>query len=142
MRYRSLVLVFILCLSGVSGAAERVPLRLATLEYPPYITETERGPQGLVVDVVKAAFARIGQPIPLDERWKVRQNGIHLGAARYACVGHDPSRKMREIQNRLGYAPPPGLSICEALRGRFPSRRRWPFTIAFPVFARVHRRGG
>lgn len=35
MRYRSLVLVFILCLSGVSGAAEHAPLRLATLEYPP-----------------------------------------------------------------------------------------------------------
>ena len=66
MHYRSLVLVFILCLSGVSGAAERVPLRLATLEYPPYITETERGPQGLVVDVVKAAFARIGQPILIE----------------------------------------------------------------------------
>lgn len=66
MRYRSFVLVFILCLSGMSGAAERAPLRLATLEYPPYITETESGPQGLVVDVVKAAFARIGQPILIE----------------------------------------------------------------------------
>ena len=39
MRYRSLVLVFILCLSGVSGAAERAPLRLATLEYPPLTSQ-------------------------------------------------------------------------------------------------------
>jgi len=66
MRYRSFILVFILCLCGVSGAAERAPLRLATLEYPPYITETERGAQGLVVDVVNAAFARIGQPILIE----------------------------------------------------------------------------
>lgn len=66
MRYRSLVLAFALCLTGVSGAAERVPLRLATLEYPPYITETERGAQGLVVDVVNAAFARIDQPIQIE----------------------------------------------------------------------------
>ena len=66
MRYRSLILAFILCLSGMSAAAERAPLRLATLEYPPYITETERGAQGLVVDVVKAAFARIGQPILIE----------------------------------------------------------------------------
>jgi len=66
MRYRSFILVFILCLSGMSAAAERAPLRLATLEYPPYITETERGAQGLVVNVVKAAFARIGQPIVIE----------------------------------------------------------------------------
>ena len=66
MHYRSLVLVFVLCLSGMSAAAERVPLRLVTLEYPPYITETERGAQGLVVDVVNAAFARIGQPIQIE----------------------------------------------------------------------------
>lgn len=66
MRYRTLILLFSLCLSGVSGAAERAPLRLATLEYPPYITETERGAQGLVVDVVNAAFARIGQPILIE----------------------------------------------------------------------------
>lgn len=66
MRYRSFVLAFILCLVGASATAGSEPLRLATLEYPPYITETTDGAQGLVVDVVKAAFARIGQPIQIE----------------------------------------------------------------------------
>ena len=47
-------------------SAEEPPLRLATLEYPPYITSTERGPQGLVVDIVSAAFLRMGQPIQIE----------------------------------------------------------------------------
>lgn len=66
MPYRSLVLAFFLCLLAVPATAERAPLRLATLEYPPYIRETERGARGLVVEVVEAAFARIGQPIQIE----------------------------------------------------------------------------
>lgn len=38
-------------------------LRLATLEYPPYITLTAQGPQGLAVNIVNTAFARLGQPV-------------------------------------------------------------------------------
>lgn len=41
-------------------------LRLATLEYPPYITNTDQGAQGLAVDIVKTAFSRIGRSIRIE----------------------------------------------------------------------------
>ena len=63
--WRSILTSFLVFLS-VPCAAEDAPLRLATLEYPPYITNTERGAQGLVVDVVNMAFSRIGQPIQIE----------------------------------------------------------------------------
>ena len=56
----------LLALVGSPGAADEQPLRLATLEYPPYITQVNQQPQGLVVDIVKTAFARIGQPIHIE----------------------------------------------------------------------------
>ena len=66
MRYQGFVLALVLCTSCLSAIAGSAPLRLATLKYPPYITETKAGAQGLVVDVVEAAFARIGQPIQIE----------------------------------------------------------------------------
>jgi polar amino acid transport system substrate-binding protein len=46
--------------------AAETSLRLATLEYPPYIFATEQGAQGLTVDIVKTAFARMGQSIIIE----------------------------------------------------------------------------
>ena len=40
-------------------------LLLATLEYPPYVMNTDYGAQGLTVDIVSAAFARMDQPISI-----------------------------------------------------------------------------
>jgi polar amino acid transport system substrate-binding protein len=71
MRCRRLTLASIL-LTSVSlifcppVLAADPPLRLATLEYPPYITETEQGAQGLAVDIVRTAFARMGHPIVIE----------------------------------------------------------------------------
>ena len=56
---------FLWFLGQPAWAADRT-IRLATLEYPPYITHTEQGAQGLAVDIAGAAFARIGQPIAIE----------------------------------------------------------------------------
>jgi polar amino acid transport system substrate-binding protein len=66
MQYWRSILTSFLVFLIAPCAAEEQPLRLATLEYPPYITNTERGAQGLVVDVVNMAFSRIGQPIQIE----------------------------------------------------------------------------
>ena len=57
------IILSMLCWPGWASAAD---LRLATLEYPPYIMNTDRGAQGLKIDIVSTAFARIGQPIAID----------------------------------------------------------------------------
>lgn len=55
----TVLVAFLLALSGTRCVADGMPLQLATLEYPPYITEVDQQPQGFVVDIVKTAFARI-----------------------------------------------------------------------------------
>jgi polar amino acid transport system substrate-binding protein len=57
-----MVLLLELVLSPLSMALEP-RLDLGTMNYPPYIVNGERGAQGLVVNIVRTAFARIGQPI-------------------------------------------------------------------------------
>ena len=59
-------LLFALLLFCQQGMATDSTIRLATLEYPPYITNTDQGAQGLAVDIVAAAFARVGRPIKID----------------------------------------------------------------------------
>lgn len=59
-------IAFLLALVGTPCVADGQPLQLATLEYPPYITQLNQQPQGFVVDIVKTAFARIGQPIQIE----------------------------------------------------------------------------
>jgi len=66
MQYWCSILALFLAFMGAPCAAEEPPLRLATLEYPPYITQVDRHAEGLVVDVVNAAFSRIGQPIQIE----------------------------------------------------------------------------
>jgi len=66
MHYWSSILVSFLLFFGAPCAAEKPALRLATLEYPPYITNADQKAQGLVVDVVNTAFSRIGQPIRIE----------------------------------------------------------------------------
>lgn len=65
MRHWCLIPALLLILGPPCVAAER-PLRLATLEYPPYISDTEQGAQGLAVDIVNAAFSRIGRSIKIE----------------------------------------------------------------------------
>ena len=60
------ILGLLLALVSTQGVAGAPPLQLATLEYPPYITQVDRRPKGSVVDIVKTAFARIGQPIQIE----------------------------------------------------------------------------
>lgn len=62
----AVLVAFLLALAGARCVAEGQPLRLATLEYPPYITQVDQQAQGFVVDIVKTAFARIGQPIQIE----------------------------------------------------------------------------
>lgn len=66
MRYLCLILALTLLIPSQPGMAADPPLRLATLEYPPYISNTEQGAQGLTVDIVKTAFSRIGQPVKIE----------------------------------------------------------------------------
>lgn len=66
MQYWRSILTLFLAFLSAPCAAEESPLRLATLEYPPYITQVDGHAQGLVVDVVNAAFARIGRPIQIE----------------------------------------------------------------------------
>ena len=60
------ILMSLFVFLGAPWVAQTPPLRLATLEYPPYITEVDKRAQGLVVDVVNTAFARIGQPFQIE----------------------------------------------------------------------------
>jgi polar amino acid transport system substrate-binding protein len=66
MRYWRLILASFLLIFHPLCMAEDTALRLATLEYPPYITNTGQGAQGLAVDLVTTAFSRIGQSIKIE----------------------------------------------------------------------------
>ena len=69
MRFPKLVhaiILFVLAWPSWANWASAAELRLATLEYPPYIMNTDHGARGLTIDIVSAAFARIGQPISID----------------------------------------------------------------------------
>ena len=59
-------IVFLLGFVGTPSVADEQLLQLATLEYPPYITQVDQKPQGFVVDIVETAFARIGRPIQIE----------------------------------------------------------------------------
>lgn len=61
-------LVFWCLLAGLLPArlgAHADPLRIATLEYPPYIQQSGNEPRGPAVELVRAAFARISQPVSI-----------------------------------------------------------------------------
>ena len=60
------ITVLLLWATALSAANGEPPLRLVTLEYPPYIKQTGNEAQGLTVDIVKEAFARIGKPIAIE----------------------------------------------------------------------------
>lgn len=66
MRYGTLVLASLLLIFRLPCMAADTALHLATLEYPPYITNTAQGAQGLAVDIVNTAFSRIGQSIKIE----------------------------------------------------------------------------
>ena len=66
VRYWSLVLTSFLLIFPLPCMAADTALKLATLEYPPYITNTAQGAKGLAVDIVNTAFSRIGQPIMIE----------------------------------------------------------------------------
>jgi polar amino acid transport system substrate-binding protein len=46
--------------------SEPAPLKIATLDYPPYIINTDGQASGLVVEIVREAFRRSGQAIEID----------------------------------------------------------------------------
>ena len=60
MRSFLLIVLVGLLVARLACAADVGSVRLATLEYPPYVTETAQGAQGATVEIVKTAFARIG----------------------------------------------------------------------------------
>lgn len=66
MRHPCLILAFPLLISCPTGMVVDSLLRLATLEYPPYIINTAQGAQGLTVDIVSTAFSRMGQAIKIE----------------------------------------------------------------------------
>lgn len=51
------------CRPGLAGEPR---LRLATLEYPPYIINSGQGPSGLTVEIVRSVFARMNQPLEIE----------------------------------------------------------------------------
>lgn len=55
----------ILAASIATGETDAGELLLATLEYPPYVMNTDYGAQGLTVDIVSVAFARMGQAVSI-----------------------------------------------------------------------------
>ena len=95
MRYWSLILGALLSIFCPPCMAADTPLRLATLEYPPYIINTELGPRGLAVDIVSTAFARIGRPIK-TELFPVARGQIRLlngDADAYFSIKKTPERE-------------------------------------------------
>ena len=66
MQHWCSILTLFLVFQVAPSAAQEPPLRVATLEYPPYITQVDEHAKGLVVDVVNEAFARIGRPIQIE----------------------------------------------------------------------------
>ena len=95
MRYWSLILAAFLSIFRAPCMAAETPLRLATLEYPPYIMNTDQGPQGLAVDIVRTAFSRIGRPIK-TELFPVARGQIRLlsgDADAYFSIKKTPERE-------------------------------------------------
>jgi polar amino acid transport system substrate-binding protein len=81
--------------SGRPVLAADTALQLATLEYPPYISATDQGAQGLTVDIVKTAFARMGKPIaitfyPITRGQYMLLNG---GADAFFSIKKTPERE-------------------------------------------------
>lgn len=69
----------LLLLSLLLNVAQAAPLRLATLEYPPYCSQTlpERGS---IVELVVRAFATQGQPVQIDFMpWARVRAELHTG---------------------------------------------------------------
>jgi polar amino acid transport system substrate-binding protein len=62
----SFLLPLLALISSQPALAADTPLRLTTFEYPPYIAESDQGARGLAVDIVKTAFARMGQAIAIE----------------------------------------------------------------------------
>ena len=105
MRYWSLILGAFLSIFRPPCMAADTPLRLATLEYPPYIINTDQGPQGLAVDIVSTAFSRIGRSIK-TELFPVARGQIRLlngDADAYFSIKKTPERErdMLFTQNAL-----------------------------------------
>ncbi|WP_051229149.1 substrate-binding periplasmic protein [Paludibacterium yongneupense] len=63
MRISGRLAAIALILASIPALAADAPLLLATLEFPPYISDTGQGAQGLAVSIVKAVFTRIGTPV-------------------------------------------------------------------------------
>jgi len=66
MRSKGLIPALMLLVAMSPCRAAEPTLRLATLEYPPYIVNDAGGVQGLAVDVVRAVFARMKQPVTIS----------------------------------------------------------------------------
>ncbi|WP_026259383.1 substrate-binding periplasmic protein [Uliginosibacterium gangwonense] len=49
-----------------ANAEQQPPLRLVTLDYPPYIMQDANGAKGVVVDLVREVFARMNRQINIE----------------------------------------------------------------------------
>lgn len=50
---------------AITGKAEQPALKIATLEYPPYIQNLDGKAQGLFPEIIREAFRRMGRPIEI-----------------------------------------------------------------------------
>lgn len=57
---------FLAVLMMGAQASEGPAVRLATFEYPPYVQQTKGQAQGLAVDLIREAFARMKRPVVIE----------------------------------------------------------------------------
>lgn len=60
------LVVFLAALLTGAQASDSTAVRLATFEYPPYAQQTNGQAQGLAVDLVREAFARMKRPVVIE----------------------------------------------------------------------------
>src|ERR1035437_9573544 len=65
-RKNRLFVIWTLMCIAISANAQSSAIKLATLEYPPYITQVGDSARGLTVDIVNEVFSRINQNIKIE----------------------------------------------------------------------------
>ncbi|QUN05524.1 transporter substrate-binding domain-containing protein [Shewanella yunxiaonensis] len=65
-RYLIPLMLSLWLLVNFSVVATPLPLRLATLEYPPFIYQENHQAKGLIVEIVQEAFRRMNQPVEIE----------------------------------------------------------------------------
>jgi polar amino acid transport system substrate-binding protein len=104
MPYRGILLSLTLVVFASVCLAAPSTLKLATLEYPPYIINSDHGAQGLAVDIVHAVFARIGQPVQI-QFYPVSRGAMMLQTGH--ADGYFSVKKTTERQTQMRFTHEP-----------------------------------